>query len=462
MKSVKTSFVFLWLVFCQWLHAQSISGQLEGLAGKELVLEGYLGNRTYIVGKVIVGATGQFTIPYKPSQYGIGLLSANPQAQLLVLLNGESIVISGHNLDDAKKLTIIKGHENKLFAQYKYEQGLRDKAIEAWAFLDDLYFNQPFFRSNTKNLSSAQQLIIEELERLRQQEQAFIDSLPRDNYLNWFLNTKKLIGSVANVVKYRPEYGEPLIRFFRELNYADVRLYKSGLLGTALGNHFYLINNAFADQKQRNQAAKVSIDVVFNKLLGNDELTAEIADMLISLFMQQGLDDFAEYLAAKILGENACTLNNNTKDKLESYRKMKVGNKASDINFGSNAVFPQGIKKVGNLSELSNNYTLVVFAASWCGHCQSELPNLVALYPKLKAKGLEVVLVALDEDKNAYDNWVKSFPFISTSNFKKWESPLAKDYYVFATPTYILLDKDLKILAKIRSPAHLDDWFSSR
>lgn len=464
MKSTKFLFIMIWMVSHQWTHAQSISGKLDGLAGKELVLEGYHGNRTYTVGKTKVSATGQFTIPYNQPQYGIGVLSASPQTHMLmlVLLNGENIVVSGENLVDATQVKITNASENELFAQYNYEQGLREKAVEVWAFLDDLYFSQPFFSGNTQNLSPAQQLIIDELERLRQQEQAFINNLPKDSYLNWFLNTKKLIGSVGNVVKYRPEYGEPLLQFFRQLNHADVRLYKSGILGSALGNHFYLIENVFATQTQRNQAAKASIDAIYNQLEGNEELTSEITDILISLFMQQGFDEFAEYLANKILGEDTCTLNNNTKDKLEDYRKMKVGNTAADIKFGSNTLFPEGIKKVGYLSELPAKYTLVVFAASWCGHCQNELPNLIALYPKLKAKGLEVVLVALEENQEDIDQWTKKMPFISTTDFKKWESPIVKDYHIFATPTYILLDKDLKILAKLRSPEHLEDWFSSR
>lgn len=450
MKLLKFLFVIVWMLDYPWLHAQSISGQLEGLAGKELVLQGYHGNRTYIVGKVILGASGQFTIPYNQPQYGIGVLSASPQAQLLVLLNGENILVNGKNLDDISQIKVTNAAENQLYAQYNYEQGWRDKAVDAWAVLDDMYFKVAFFGSNTEDLSPAQQLIIDELERLRQQEQTFINNLPKDSYLNWFLNTKKLIGSVGNVVKYRPEYGEPLLQFFRQLNYADVRLYKSGMLGSALVNHFYLIENAFATQAQRNQAAKASIDAIYNQLTGNEELTAEITDLLISLFIQQGLDEFAEYLATKILGEDACTLNNNTKDKLEGFRKMKVGNKAPDITFTETTYFPQEIT-AKKLSELHAEKYLLVFAAGWCPHCTEEIPKVATMYPDLKAKGIEVILVSLDQTTTDFEQFAAQLPFISTTDLQKWESQAVNDYQVYATPSYFMLDKDLKILGKYSS-----------
>jgi hypothetical protein len=80
------------------------------------------------------------------------------------------------------------------------------------------------------------------------------------------------------------------------------------------------------------------------------------------------------------------------------------------------------------------------------------------LYPKWKEQNVEVVFVSLDEDKEAYHNFVKDLPFISTCDFQKWNSPIAQDYYVFGTPTMFLLDDKRKILLRPNSVKQMDAW----
>ena len=63
--------------------------------------------------------------------------------------------------------------------------------------------------------------------------------------------------------------------------------------------------------------------------------------------------------------------------------------------------------------------------------------------------------------KKAFDDYYKDAPFVTVFDGKGWETQAAKDYHVFATPTYILLDQELKILAKIQSPEHLEAWLQA-
>ena len=83
-------------------------------------------------------------------------------------------------------------------------------------------------------------------------------------------------------------------------------------------------------------------------------------------------------------------------------------------------------------------------------------------YKKLKeSHNLEIVYISIDTDKNAFDEYYKEAPFVTFCDSKGWETQAAKDYHVFATPTYILLDKELKILSKIQSPEHLEAWLQA-
>lgn len=73
-----------------------------------------------------------------------------------------------------------------------------------------------------------------------------------------------------------------------------------------------------------------------------------------------------------------------------------------------------------------------------------------------------MLYISIDTDKAAFETYYKDAPFITFCDAKGWETQAAKDYNVFATPTYILLDNKLKILAKLNSPQHLEAWLEAK
>lgn len=83
---------------------------------------------------------------------------------------------------------------------------------------------------------------------------------------------------------------------------------------------------------------------------------------------------------------------------------------------------------------------------------------MAGLYLNWKTQGVEVVFVSLDEDLQTFKNFAGSFPFISTCDYLKWNSPVVKDYYVFATPTMYLLNQKREILLRPNSVAQMDAW----
>jgi len=110
------------------------------------------------------------------------------------------------------------------------------------------------------------------------------------------------------------------------------------------------------------------------------------------------------------------------------------------------------------LSDITSKYTVVIFGASWCPKCTEELPEIAKLCQKWKSKGIEVVFVSLDENKETHRNFVKDFPFISTCDYQKWNSKTVRDYYVFGTPTMYLLDAKREILLRPNSVKQMDAW----
>ena len=100
---------------------------------------------------------------------------------------------------------------------------------------------------------------------------------------------------------------------------------------------------------------------------------------------------------------------------------------------------------------------VVVFWASTCSHCESELPEIAKKYSLLKSKGVEVIAFSLDNEKDAYEKKIKDFPWINDSELKGWYSSTADIYNVQSTPTYFILDSSNKVIAK---PDHAADVLS--
>jgi thiol-disulfide isomerase/thioredoxin len=204
---------------------------------------------------------------------------------------------------------------------------------------------------------------------------------------------------------------------------------------------------------------KRSIDAMMMNLIKDNKKLNEVSDFLFDLLERHSLFQASEYLALKVLNETSCSIDSDLAKQLESYRAMKIGNIAPDIRIG-NSTYLNGMKQnmFNSLSNLTTAYTLVVFGASWCPKCMEELPKLIKNYVKWRNLGVEVVYISLDTDQQVFEQSVKSYPFFAYCDYKKWESQVAQDYYVFGTPSFYLLDATRKILLRPNSVSQVDAW----
>ena len=303
-------------------------------------------------------------------------------------------------------------------------------------------------------------MIAKQFAKIKIQDQDFLNSLDPKNYVAWYLPIRKLVSDVSIVVQYRTEEIPSTIQAFRTLDYTDERLYSSGLLRDAVESHFWLLENSGKSLDSVFIEMKVSIDSMMTKLVKDEKKLNEITDYLFDLLERHSLFQASEYLALKVLNEVSCTIDNSLAKQLETYRAMKKGNIAPDFSFYPNTIFPSDIsrEKTKKLSDLKSPYTLVVFGSSTCPKCTEEIPQIAEKYPTWKAQGVEVLFISLDENEQNYQQFIGSFPFISSCDFKKWKSPIVESYYVFGTPTMFLFDNKREILLRPNSVKQMDAW----
>lgn len=121
--------------------------------------------------------------------------------------------------------------------------------------------------------------------------------------------------------------------------------------------------------------------------------------------------------------------------------QLRIGELAPEIKL------PDSLGKWKMLSEVKSKLVLLDFWAVWCYPCMKAMPDLVSLYEKYHAKGLEIFAVSLDQD---YYSWVdgcrrKHLPFILVNDAYGMNGANCKNYKVSSIPHKLLLKNGVVI-----------------
>ena len=132
--------------------------------------------------------------------------------------------------------------------------------------------------------------------------------------------------------------------------------------------------------------------------------------------------------------------------------KTAEGNAISDFTLPAPDGSPLSI-----MSEVSKHrITIIDFWASWCGPCRQEMPYITQLYNDYKDKGLGIVGISLDSDKDAWLTATKQLGVIwpQMSDLKGWDNAAAKQFNITSIPHTIVVDQQGRILQRgLRSEA---------
>ena len=141
---------------------------------------------------------------------------------------------------------------------------------------------------------------------------------------------------------------------------------------------------------------------------------------------------------------------------LEEDIKMAQG--MSDGQFGDYKMADMSGKEINLLDEVKKNkLTVIDFWASWCGPCRRAMPQMVELYGKYHSKGLGIIGISLDEEKDAWTKAVKemNMTWLQVSDLKGWDNAIAKAFNIRAIPHMMLVDQQGNIVNSSIDPAQL-------
>lgn len=139
-------------------------------------------------------------------------------------------------------------------------------------------------------------------------------------------------------------------------------------------------------------------------------------------------------------------------------KKVAIGNQYVDFTLSD----PQGESITLSSQMGEGKWILLDFWASDCFPCEQEMPAMKQLYRQFHEKGLEIISISLDSDR---DMWLSGMarnemPWLQLSDLAGWENEAAMVYGIHVLPYTILIDPDGYIVAKGLRPQVLKEKLS--
>ena len=384
------------------------------------------GSQNYTADAEVKNGKLALTMPKNVPKGVYRMVYAIPQDQYYfdVIFNGKENIELNFNETDGVSFSVSE--ENKLFDAYFREINHFEQQIASYFSEGNLDVRK--FTDLTKALENLQKTYEVKTEGM------LVGNFIRANRPYIPTNYE----SAQDYVSNRQQH------YFDALDLDNTLLQASGFLTNKLANYIFTalpLKQMTAGEIE--QAIKDNVDHIAEK-------TRQVASnyktyLFYSLWAQANATNnhsLSEYIFNNYLRKFASESNNQDIIKeIETNNRLLLGAMAPNFTWDID-----GKQRQLHHLEHADQYILVFWSSS-CSHCLHDLPEL---HNALGSKGnIRVIAIGLEEDAKSWkQESSKLTNFEHVLALGKWESDHAKLYDIHKTPSYFILDKDKRILAK--------------
>ncbi|MCK5814905.1 MAG: thioredoxin family protein [Flavobacteriaceae bacterium] len=396
--------------------------KLEG-AKQEYISNAKSENGVFLMTFPVGSSTGMYRLFY----------DIKNQKYLDVLYNNEAISVTFDPLSPFASVVVENSKENKVYMDYQ------QSFYEVQAAIDSLQL--AYFESDTK--SKIAENYQKEVKNINKIQDAFEEE-SKGFLANHYIRSSRTY--FASKIIDTPEEFATVSKehFFDYIDFSDKELKNSTFfIGKAAEYVFYA--NTAEDEKVDADLKLAAISELMLEVGDNYEVKQGLLHAMLYAFAGQNRIEMVSYITKEYyLKMPLAYQSKEILTYITDLLKAAIGTIAPEIYWESN-----GVKK--KLSDLENSEIyLVVFWSSSCSHCLNDIPKLYEFTEEFE--GVEVIAVALEEEgeKTEFDELILTMPnWIHVYCADKWENEFAYNYNINSTPSYFVLDKDKKIIAKL-------------
>lgn len=451
------------LIFCGWVPVLAQSGydikvSMTNYASDSLFLGFYYGDKQYLKDTAVL-EKGKFIFkddePLKPGTYLLILRPDNAFVQININKNNQKLDIKFDATDAVNTIDLKGDRDNTAFYKYvRYLNELRPKADEFRKKLED------------PNLSETDKKKIEEqLNKLNNEVLQYQQKTIDDN--KGTMTAHMIAAFMERPIPDFPElegkdkqlaqYRYFMDHYFDGIDFLDEGVIRTSYFFTKVQDYVTKHTVQIPDSINR------AIDLVMKKMEGNEDAYKFFLVHFVNHFAKSniiGMDAVYVHIVDNYYAQGAASwvdeeqLNKMLKN-AESLRPILIGRIAPDIKMERK----DGTKI--SLHELKSPYTVLIFWAPDCGHCQKTMPLVVDFYNKFKSQGVEIFSVCTKLTDKVPDCWKmvdeKGMGVFLNVVDPYHQSKFSTLYDVRSTPQIFILDDKKEILLKRISTEQLDE-----
>jgi len=433
---LKFFFIFI-ISFGQYSYSQQIEVQITGTIGKVFLSE--VSGEKIIVIDSVNSSNGVYQFSFDESKHHAGFyrLATNNSKWIYIIYDREEVYLETDANNILDSLKVINSEANKIYYEFiKRSKDYKTKS-ELLQLILARYPKGDSYYQTTK-------------EKLIQVQEDYLDFVNVTAQSNPNSFVARYVRSAQLPVVDIGIPNEEQLTFLKTHALDNVNFYDDGLIySDAFTNktieYLSYYRNSQLPLELLEKEFMSAIDTILSKAKVNEIVYTHIVEYLLDGFKKFGFDNVINYiLESYVIKDDLCLdqkLSNTLERRIQQTRNFNIGSIVPNI------ALPDSSGLLIELNKISTEKTLIIFYASWCPHCQKLLPEIYTLYKNQNKKKFEVLAVSIDTIRTDWLNYVKTnnLNWVNVSDLKGWEGLATKDYYIYATPTMFLIDKEKKV-----------------
>jgi len=420
--------------------------KLEGLQDEMFHLIFYYGDRQVMLDSGKTDDSGRISFMLdSQDEPGMYRLELTMQKGLDFVFNKEDVSIETDASMGIDNLVVLKSKENELFFDYYRHKMDMETRIEVLGGFLKYYPPVDSFYSSA----------VEHEKRLSSSYRNYIDSILvnfPDMLVTRIIRLDRLPDiSPGELDPITAEYYRST--YFDSIDLTDSLILNTPILPAKVIDYLSLYIRPGASRPEQEKNFIRAVDSLMKYTEDGPLVREMIINYLINGFQAYGFESVMTYLVENYVLGQSCVSDQQEEKlriRIEGFKKLAVGTIAPDFKL---------LDAKGDSIRLSDNSgrkTLLIFWAGDCPHCDALMPELKKLYGQFGVK-VRFIGVSVDKDETTWKNALakNELPWINIAELQGWDGKIVQDYYVYATPTFLLLDAGLKITAKPNGMAEL-------
>ena len=438
---MKILFLLVALIFSiDVAFPQTVAVKIKNLDDVKAILSSLEGEKLSTVDSIATDKKGEFKFLLTDKQPGFYRLQFSKNKSLDFVYDSEEVEIETDANYIIDSLKVLKSESNKIYYEFvKLNKAYKTKTELLQLILARYPKDDDYYQTTKEKLIQIQ-----------------------EDYLNFVnvtsqANPKSFIARYVRsaqlaVVDAETPFEKQLVYLkthaLDNVNFYDADLIYSDAFTNKTIEYLTYYRNPQLPLELLEKEFMSAVDSILNKAKVNSIVYQHVVEYLLDGFKKFGFDNVLNYIVENyVIKDDLCLdqkLTAALDKRIEQSKRFKVGNAVPNI------IVQEAKGKTIELNKLAAEKTLIIFYASWCPHCKTLVPQVYKVYKEKREKKFEVMAISIDSSKTDWQNFIKNEgldEWMNVCDLKGWEGKSAVDYFVYATPTMFLVDKNRKLIA---------------